>query len=279
MRGEGVYMNITLEQRKKAFDKFTNGEIFEDTINQIVHNKMTYYNWLKEYLVDNQKYNTSLGYVLNYVYHCMIMDNYDKKYSNVNSVVYFIRNEYNGLLKIGKTSNLSRRIKEIEKCFSFLGLDTQKLKLEAISYCPYGMNNGQVETYYHHMFEQYRKQGEWFDLDYELLINSLNIDYVINDILVIVEDIIDFPKGVKKLQLAEKDEETLKKEIYNELCDKFKKDFGIFEPDWFFTSNNKTSSKELYEYITSLDSSEETNLENKILRTIKSILEYFKEVV
>ena len=278
MRGKAKIMNnITMEQRKDALNKIISSEDFENAVDKIIENKMYYYNWLKNNINPKQLLNCedidfSFNYALNYVYRCMLMDSEHKT-----SVVYFIRNKYNGLLKIGKTNSLQRRINEIENCFNFLGLDTNELAVEAISYCPYGMNNGKVETYYHNLFKEKRKIGEWFDVSYDELLNSLFVDYIINGVLVTVEDTYDFPNGVKKLKLAENDYKLLKKEVTNELKEKVSKQLGILNTDIsniFNRNNNITYSEDLFNYIMSLNSSSDTNLDNKIKKDIENILSF-----
>ena len=269
--------NITMEQRKDALNKIISSEDFENTVDKIIENKMSYYNWLKNNIKPKQLLNCedidfSFNYALDYVYRCMLMDSEHKT-----SVVYFIRNKYNGLLKIGKTNDLQRRINEIERCFNFLGLDTNELAVEAISYCPYGMNNGKVETYYHNLFKEKRKIGEWFDVSYDELLNSLFVDYIINGVLVTVEDTYDFPNGVKKLKLAENDYKLLKKEVTNELKEKVSKQLGILNTDIyniFNRNNNITYSEDLFNYIMSLNSTNDTNLDNKIKKDIENILSF-----
>ena len=269
--------NITMEQRKDALNKIISSEDFENTVDKIIENKMSYYNWLKNNIKPKQLLNCedidfSFNYALDYVYRCMLMDSEHKT-----SVVYFIRNKYNGLLKIGKTNDLQRRINEIESCFNFLGLDTNELAVEAISYCPYGMNNDKVETYYHNLFKEKRKIGEWFDVSYDELLDSLFVNYIINGVLVTVEDTYYFPNGVKKLKLAENDYKLLKKEVTNELKEKVSKQLGILNTDIsniFNRNNNITYSEDLFNYIMSLNSSSDTNLDNKIKKDIENILSF-----
>ena len=269
--------NITMEQRKDALNKIISSKDFENTVDKIIENKMSYYNWLKNNIKPKQLLNCedidfSFNYALDYVYRCMLMDSEHKT-----SVVYFIRNKYNGLLKIGKTNDLQRRINEIESCFNFLGLDTNELAVEAISYCPYGMNNGKVETYYHNLFKEKRKIGEWFDVSYDELLDSLFVNYIINGVLVTVEDTYYFPNGVKKLKLAENDYKLLKKEVTNELKEKVSKQLGILNTDIsniFNRNNNITYSEDLFNYIMSLNSSSDTNLDNKIKKDIENILSF-----
>lgn len=265
--------NITLEQRKIAFNNFVNSEPFNNGVKTIVENKLKYYIWLKDYIANGSidKSETSIIRGIKHIYKCMLLD--EKIECCNTSVVYFIRNQYNGLLKIGKTTNLARRIHEIEKCFTFLGMDIQKIKVEAISYCPYNMNNGQVESYYHDLFQEYRITGEWFDINYNTLIKNLNVDMSINNIIVTIEDPIDFPKGVKHCEILEADKNKLISYVKNKLYDKYDRFFEIFSNDWMYRKcTNEISSKEIYDYIMSLNCSNDLNLDNKILNKIKDIL-------
>lgn len=166
--------NVTLNQQLNCL---VSTEIFESILDEKVKTNLIYYNWLKEYL--GNKGEVTFLRNIEYVNNCRMIDE-----NKQISIVYFIRNQYTGLLKIGKTNNLPRRIKEIKNTFTFLGMDTQELVLEAISYCPYGMNNTDVEKYYHHKFKENRINGEWFDITYEDLQCNLIVDYVINGVLV-----------------------------------------------------------------------------------------------
>ena len=175
--------NITIEQRKSDFEKFIESDLFNETVETILSNNIMYYDWLKKYILKGSKNKTqqAIDDGINYIYKCMVLDGYIK--GNTTSVVYFIRNEYNGLLKIGKTNNLSRRMKEIEQCYTFLGMNTQKIKLEAISYCPFNMDNSQVESYYHDLYKENRVIGEWFNISYDQLFNDFDITMIIDEIL------------------------------------------------------------------------------------------------
>src|SRR5574344_379877 len=74
--------------------------------------------------------------------------------------VYLIRNLDNGLLKIGKASNIIRRLNEIEGSFKFCGV-VPRLNIEA--FIEYD-NNSKLESYFHKIFNDYRIQNEWFDI-------------------------------------------------------------------------------------------------------------------
>lgn len=75
--------------------------------------------------------------------------------------VYLIRNEDNGLLKIGYTNNLERRLKQIRKSFEFSGIKpnlTVEHVFEHDSYI-------ELESYLHREFKEFRFQNEWFSID------------------------------------------------------------------------------------------------------------------
>lgn len=196
------------------------------------------------------------------------------------SVVYFIRNEYTGLLKIGKTNNLKRRIKEIENAFNFLGFDTQKLTLEAISYCPFGLNNSIVETYYHNKCQNYRANGEWFNISSDFLYDNLILcaDYIVEGIPVIVEDRYDYEKKFRRSKLIESDDTSLCDIIKYELSKNLRESLGILDDNLFinFLSSKRKShelfSYEIWNYISNLKNKDEFNLDKKIIRNIENIL-------
>lgn len=77
--------------------------------------------------------------------------------------VYFIRNEYNGMIKIGKTKNLSRRIQQIGAHFMQCGLEP-KLKIVML-HLTFPRFITKLENYYHTRFKNNRKYGEWFNVD------------------------------------------------------------------------------------------------------------------
>src|SRR5574344_1762109 len=83
--------------------------------------------------------------------------------------VYLIRNLDNGLLKIGKASNIIRRLNEIEGSFKFCGV-VPRLNIEA--FIEYD-NNSELERYLHNTFEHNRIQNEWFDIEnYQIVLNT-----------------------------------------------------------------------------------------------------------
>ena len=265
--------NITIEQRKSDFEKFIESDLFNETVETILSNNIMYYDWLKKYILKGSKNKTqqAIDDGINYIYKCMVLDGYIK--GNTTSVVYLIRNEYNGLLKIGKTNNLSRRMKEIEQCYTFLGMNTQKIKLEAISYCPFNTNNSQVESYYHNLYKENRVIGEWFNISYDQLFNDFDITMIIDKVLVSVEEPIVFPKGIKKVKLIEEDKNELRNEIKSQLL----YDCGISFvniDNYLMHQKNKNYeyAKDFYDYIFTLEKDEDLILENKVYHKIKQIL-------
>lgn len=274
---------LQYEKLKAEVNKIFEGENFKNAVRTTVENNLSYYEWLKKYLhCDNlnpifSSEKIVFNYLIEYIYHCMIMDNYiytDKSYTT--SVVYFIRNEYNGLLKIGKTNDLKKRISQLQGCFTLLGMECDKLVLEAISYCPFGINASKVETYYHHLFSKNRRIGEWFDVDYDTLFSSLIIDDIVNGVLVTVEDSGDFPHGIKPIVVEESNISKLERNVTEEFIENIYKKVGIFDKNVFdFVEPDKEtvlSSKEIYNYIMSLKSQEETKLNIKIKSKIEKII-------
>lgn len=257
--------NITMEQREKAFENFVNSDPFRSLVEERVNARLSYYEWLKKYIhADNQiTFNNSLEYINN----CRMVDT-----TKQTSVVYFIRNKYTGYLKIGKTTDLKRRFKEIENGFHFLGLDTHELILEAITYCPYGVDYSKVETYYHHLFKDYRKNGEWFDITYDQLMNTLIVDYVINGVLVTVEDALDY-KPYYNFKVEESDVDTLRNKEKKALAEKYLKYFGLYKDTLFshLFVDKEIYSSELYDYIIKQTS---LNLDDKIKEKIETILDF-----
>ena len=87
-----------------------------------------------------------------------------------NKGVYLIRNLDNGLLKIGKAKNINRRFKEIKSSFKFCG-NIPNLNIE--SFIEYD-SNGELESYFHKIFEDDRIQNEWFNIsNYQTVLNKV----------------------------------------------------------------------------------------------------------
>lgn len=92
------------------------------------------------------------------------VDCIDKK---MRSCVYFIKNEYNGLIKIGKTEDFNKRIKQIKSWFLQCGLEP-KIKIIML-HTTFPSFLSKLESYYHKQYKKHRKYGEWFDISEEEL--------------------------------------------------------------------------------------------------------------
>jgi len=79
------------------------------------------------------------------------------------SCVYFIQNEYTGLIKIGQTSDLIERIKQLKACFTLLGMAQSKLRLIGLI-ATFPQYSGKYEKVIHEVFADKRIIGEWFDI-------------------------------------------------------------------------------------------------------------------
>lgn len=75
--------------------------------------------------------------------------------SGRNGVVYFIKGD-NGLVKIGRTTNLEKRQQTIQY--------NDKIKTELINYVS-TFDTPTVEKTFHKIYENKRVYGEWFELD------------------------------------------------------------------------------------------------------------------
>lgn len=86
--------------------------------------------------------------------------------------VYFIQENGNGLIKIGKSDDVSKRIKALQSS------TPSKLNLLRVV-------NGSFdrEKYLHHKFSRFHERGEWFRPDPELLkmIGEIEDDYSSED--------------------------------------------------------------------------------------------------
>lgn len=240
-----------------------NTEIFESIINEKIKTDLLYYDWLQKYL--NSKDQSSFKRDIEYINNCRMIDTMKQV-----PIVYFIRNQYTGLLKIGKTNDLKRRINEIRNTYKFLGMNTQELILEAISYCPYGISNAIVESYYHNLFKSHRKTGEWFDITYEQLQNIFITDYIINGVMVCVEDPDDY-NNTSMCKLIESDINQLKQFERNTFIKSYKRKYGIYDiPFEIIGKYDYIRSIDLYKYI--MSQSDDINLNNKIKAVIENVL-------
>lgn len=85
------------------------------------------------------------------------------------SCVYFLRNEYNGMIKIGKTDNLPRRLQQIDNNFLQCGLlPKSKIIMLHLTF-PKFVNK--LERFYHDHYKEHRRYGEWFEISTEDVLN------------------------------------------------------------------------------------------------------------
>ncbi len=78
---------------------------------------------------------------------------------------YFLKNNVNNLIKIGKSNDVERRIKEIVGQCSFVQLYV------------FHSVEGDHESYFHRLYADSRKSGEWFDLP-NLTIDTIEAEYL-----------------------------------------------------------------------------------------------------
>jgi len=81
-----------------------------------------------------------------------------------NPKVYFIQSINGGLIKIGYSSHINRRLREIQR--------TSPVKLRVLATIS---GRADIETEIHHKFRDERKHGEWFNPSQELLQYIINI--------------------------------------------------------------------------------------------------------
>ncbi len=65
---------------------------------------------------------------------------------------YFVKNNINSLIKIGKATNVQNRLVQLKGQISFV-------ELSLFHYL-----EGDYEDYFHSLYENHRKSGEWFDI-------------------------------------------------------------------------------------------------------------------
>lgn len=86
---------------------------------------------------------------------------------NLNKYLYILEMSSN-LVKIGVTNNLDKRIKTLQNSSGFVvsrQYSTGLLQSDRVF---------QLESILHNEFKDYRKEGEYFDIEFELVVNKLN---------------------------------------------------------------------------------------------------------
>ena len=107
--------------------------------------------------------------------------------SNQCNFVYFMKNSQTGLIKIGKTIKLNQRIKQIQIVATQIGIAKHQLSYMAIIYCPRldVVSADYLETYFHSVFAQKRKIGEWFNIQesdvIDLIYGYFDFPYIVKD--------------------------------------------------------------------------------------------------
>lgn len=104
------------------------------------------------------------------------------------NVVYFIENTKNHKIKIGKTTNLSRRMKDLQHCALQLGMPTPTLKCKYLICCSDRKECGELEKLFHHHYEDRQYLGEWYNISSNEVKSFLDECYerplLINDVLI-----------------------------------------------------------------------------------------------
>jgi len=91
--------------------------------------------------------------------------------SNMLGGVYFIKNEYNNMIKIGRTNNIKERFAELKGSFLHVGMEPKLQLISIVLTFPKYM--GQMESYFHQRFKGKRRIGEWFDITKEDIFNEI----------------------------------------------------------------------------------------------------------
>ena len=82
---------------------------------------------------------------------------------NEHNYVYFFRNRYNGLIKIGQTTDIVKRFNDIKSiCKNYIGME-DALIIEGVIDTSF-IKAQRVEKFFHNRYSKYRKFGEWFEL-------------------------------------------------------------------------------------------------------------------
>ncbi|MFU0783688.1 MAG: hypothetical protein ACFWT2_11610 [Thermoanaerobacterium thermosaccharolyticum] len=116
---------------------------------------------------------------------------YDKP---MTSCIYFIRNNYNGRIKIGSTQNIIKRFKELNRIFESIGLHAN---LEIIAlYLTFDIFRLNLEKTFQKDFQEFQYKNEWYDITAEQVqkyfteatneydyINNVILDYSENEYL------------------------------------------------------------------------------------------------
>lgn len=147
------YINInklTEEEKVKALKNFselmTQYETMRKNVSDIVYELKNRY----ENEEETEKFCTD------------ILSQYIKNYGKKHNYVYFFRNKYNNLVKIGCTTDIVKRYGDIKSiCKNYIGME-DALRIEGIIDTSF-IKPEKVEKYLHEKYKNYRKFGEWFE--------------------------------------------------------------------------------------------------------------------
>lgn len=94
---------------------------------------------------------------------------------------YFLKNNVNSLVKIGKSNDVERRVTQIVGQCKFIELSV------------FHVLDGDYESFFHNHYREYRKEGEWFDIP------DLTVDKILEDFS-IIRNQIELPNVVEPAQ-------------------------------------------------------------------------------
>lgn len=77
---------------------------------------------------------------------------------------YFFKNSINNLIKIGKSTNVMQRAKQVSGQCPFIEISVLYVV------------DGNYESYFHSLYKEFRKDGEWFDIP------GLSVSKIENDL-------------------------------------------------------------------------------------------------
>ena len=134
----------------------------------------------------------------------------------MNSCVYFVKNNYNGQIKIGYTNNISERFNQLKRGFTNIGIEPD-LKLIAL-FATFKKYAPAIEADFHVFFKEHRANGEWFNIDADDIkrmflteseqfdcINDVVIDYSYNEWRFLEDIEKDYYVNPEKIYLSIKD--------------------------------------------------------------------------
>lgn len=116
-----------------------------------------------------------------------VLTQYIKNCGKKHNYVYFFRNKYNNLVKIGCTTDIVKRYGDIRSiCKNYIGME-DALTIEGAIDTSF-IKPERVEKFLHEKYKKYRKFGEWFEFTdnvwkeiYHLFIEGDDFAEMIND--------------------------------------------------------------------------------------------------